>query len=189
LSIVGSITYNVTLFAGVILSGLALDSDGITPVPNCWITLYDPISQHDYDSSSNSMGYYEITAPEGDYILDAHPPKRPGGPLQYIPYQDRDFTLVSDTYKSIVFETGYVVSGFVSDSQHRPIAGAWVSAYYQPTGRVYGAYTNSIGYYEFVAPPGIYVFDIWPPPGSTSTHFQKTDFVIEGPVEFDANLP
>ena len=64
----------ITLRHGFTVAGYVFAPDGSTPVPGCWISLYDTNTRQLFGAWTDRDGHYSILAPAGTYILDVWPP-------------------------------------------------------------------------------------------------------------------
>jgi hypothetical protein len=169
----------------MIVGGAVYASDGFTPVVNAWISLHDEVNKKDYGMYTDTHGAYTILAPMGTYIFDAWPPEG----SRFIHYQESNFTLTGDVTRTLVLRVGFMISGYVFSPDHSTIVpGCWVSLFDPATKEVFGAWTDSSGYYAFLAPPGTYILDVWPPGDSYYQHLKISGISIESDTREDLNL-
>ena len=127
---------------------------------------------------SNQSGYNEIHPPAGTYYINVWPPFDGN----YIRYDEPSFNVNSDTSKNITLNSGYKISGFLSDSSGAPVVGAVV--FFNNYGS--GWFSTSADYYFLSAPAGTYTIDANPRVGTYSgptTSFQtyyEYNFVVVG---------
>ena len=107
---------------------------------------------------SDSLGYYEISAPAGTYHVNVWPPFD----SHYINYDEPEFTVTSDMTKNITLQSGYKVSGYISDTSGNPVVGAVVLL--DNFGS--GWFSNSEGYYFLSVPAGTYTINAHPRTGN-----------------------
>ncbi len=150
------ITKNITLTAGIKLSGYIKDVTG-TPIMGA-IGFLDQYYTGWY---SNSSGYYFITAPAGTYTLKLE--ARTGPTFQT--FNEFNVVLNQNNIKNIVIGDPsnlptYEISGYISDANGRGISGAKINfgVYY-----VTSATSDSTGYYKSSAPSGTYHIQVLPP--------------------------
>ncbi len=155
------------------VSGYILDSNG-KGVSNANVVFNVPtIVPSIY---SNQSGYYEIHPPAGTYHIDVWPPFDGN----YISYDEPSFNVNSDISKNITLNSGYKISGYISDSLGAPVVGAVV--FFNNYGS--GWFSTSSGYYFLSAPAGTYTIDAHPRVGTYSgptTSFQtyyEYNFVV-----------
>jgi hypothetical protein len=106
-------------FASFKISGYILDSNGqgigganiIFNVPDIVPSVI-----------SDSSGYYVISAPAGTYHVNVWPPFD----SNYIYYGEPGFVVESNMNKNITLDSGYKVSGYITDSSGAPVIGASV---------------------------------------------------------------
>jgi outer membrane protein assembly factor BamB len=116
---------------------------------------------------SDSSGHYVISAPAGTYHVNVWPPFD----SHYINYDEPGFTVGSDMTKNITLQSGYKVSGYISDSSGKPVIGAVVLL----DNFCSGWFSNSEGYYFLSVPAGTYTINAHPRTGNyysgTTTDF------------------
>ncbi len=114
---------------------------------------------------SNASGYYELSAPEGTYILGVWPPFD----SNYMNYAESGFVVNSDVSKNITLETGIKVSGYITSESGTPVLGA--SVHFSTNGGYYGSgyFTNQAGYYFINVPAGTYTITAYPRTGNYTT--------------------
>lgn len=136
------------------ISGYILDSDGngisganiIFNVPDVVPSVY-----------SDASGYYVISAPAGTYHVNVWPPFD----SNYIYYDEPAFVVDSDVTKNITLNSGYKVSGYITDSSGTPVVKAVVSL----NNFLCGWYSTYSGYYFVTAPAGTYTLNARPANG------------------------
>jgi hypothetical protein len=106
---------------------------------------------------SDASGYYVISAPAGTYHVNVWPPFD----SHYINYDEPGFVVGSDMTKNITLQSGYKVSGYISDSSGKPVVGAVVLL--DDFGS--GWFSNSVGYYFLSVPAGTYTINAHPRTG------------------------
>jgi hypothetical protein len=157
------------------VSGYILDSNG-KGVSNANVVFNVPTIVSSV--FSNQSGYYEIHPPVGTYHINVWPPFDGN----YISYDEPSFNVNSDISKNITLNSGYKISGFLSDSSGAPVVGAVV--FFNNYGS--GWFSTSTGYYFLSAPAGTYTIDAHPRVGTysgTTTSFQtyyEYNFVVNG---------
>jgi hypothetical protein len=146
------LVHGSTLFK---ISGYILDSDdhGIAGA-NIIFNVPDIVPSVHSDSS----GYYEISAPAGTYHVNVWPPFD----SNYINYDEPGFVVGSDVTKNITLQSGYKVSGYISNSSGAPVVGAVVLL--DNFGS--GWFSNSEGYYFLSVPAGTYTINAHPRTGN-----------------------
>ena len=144
------------------ISGYILDSDGngvaganiIFNVPDIVPSVY-----------SDASGYFAISAPAGTYHVNVWPPFD----SNYIYYDEPAFVVASDVTKNITLNSGYKISGYITDSSGTPVIKAVVSL----NNFLCGWYSTYSGYYFVTAPAGTYTLKAGP---TTSPVQDVTDF-------------
>ncbi|HEX9262666.1 MAG TPA: carboxypeptidase-like regulatory domain-containing protein, partial [Candidatus Bathyarchaeia archaeon] len=150
------------------ISGYILDANGhgigganvIFNVPSTVPSVYSDFS-----------GYYGISAPAGTYHINVWPPFD----SNYVYYDEQMFGVGSDKSKNITLNSGYKISGYISDSSGTPVKNAIVSL----NNYLSGWFSKDNGYYFVTAPAGAYKLSVTPRFGYN--HFQsyyEHDFVI-----------
>jgi outer membrane protein assembly factor BamB len=137
------------------ISGYVLDANGhgieganiIFNVPEIVPSVY-----------SDASGHYVISAPAGTYHVNVWPPFD----SHYINYDEPGFVVGSDMTKNITLQSGYKVSGYISDSSGKPVVGAVVLL--DDFGS--GWFSNSVGYYFLSVPAGTYTINAHPRTGN-----------------------
>jgi hypothetical protein len=137
------------------ISGYILDSDGhgvaganiIFNVPDIVPSVY-----------SDSSGYYVISAPAGTYHVNVWPPFD----SNYIYYDEHSFVVGPDITKNITLNSGYKVSGYITNSSGNPVVGAVVLL----NNYCSGWFSNSSGYYFLSVPAGTYTITAHPRTGN-----------------------
>ena len=154
------------------ISGYILDSNGIGIASAMIIFNVPTIVPSVY---SDVSGYYEINAPAGTYHVNVWPPFD----SNYIYYDEPALVVGSDIAKNITLNTGYKVSGYITDESGNPVKDAIVSVgtYYS------GWFSNYVGYYFLSAPAGTYNLRVAPRSGySHFTVYYEYDFVVDGNI-------
>ncbi|MBN1357864.1 PQQ-binding-like beta-propeller repeat protein, partial [Candidatus Bathyarchaeota archaeon] len=108
--------------------------------------------------TSDASGYYVISAPAGTYHVNVWPPFD----SNYINYDEPGFTVTSDMTKNITLQSGYKVSGYITDTSGNPVVGAVVSLDNYGS----GWFSNSSGYYFLSVPAGTYTITAHPRTGN-----------------------
>ena len=125
--------------------------------------------------TSNS-GYYETYGPSGTYHLNVWPPFD----SNYIDYDQPGFVVASDVTKNITLNTGFKVSGYITDNSGTPVTGACIFL----NGYGSGWFSTSSGYYFVAVPAGTYTINAHPRVGtyqSPTTSFPtyyECDFTV-----------
>jgi outer membrane protein assembly factor BamB len=127
---------------------------------------------------SDSSGYYEIFAPAGTYHVNVWPPFD----SNFMSYGESGFVVESDKTKNITLNSGYKVSGYITDSSGTPIVRAVVAL----DNFFCGWYSTYSGYYFVTAPAGTYTLTARPAKGPRDV----TDFspYYEYNVVVDGNI-
>jgi outer membrane protein assembly factor BamB len=107
---------------------------------------------------SDSSGHYVISAPAGTYHVNVWPPFD----SHYINYDEPGFTVGSDMTKNMTLQSGYKVSGYISDASGKPVVGAVVLL--DNFGS--GWFSNSEGYYFLSVLAGTYTINAHPRTGN-----------------------
>jgi protocatechuate 3,4-dioxygenase beta subunit len=128
--------------------------------------------------SSNSSGYYVITAPAGTYHINVWPPFD----SNFIDYDQPGFVVGSDTTKNITLPSGFKVSGYISDSSGAPVTGAVVLLNNFGS----GWFSNYMGYYFLSVPAGTYTINAHPRTGYNYSS-PTTDFPTYYEYNFAVN--
>lgn len=95
------VTRTIVLRSGFVVAGYVLAPDRTTPVPGCWVSLYDPNTREVFGSWSDANGYYTFLAPSGTYILNVWPP----GDSRYQHLKISGMTIQSDTHLDLNLTT------------------------------------------------------------------------------------
>ena len=161
------------------ISGYILDSDGngvaganiIFNVPDIVPSVY-----------SDASGYFAISAPAGTYHVNVWPPFD----SNYIYYDEPAFVVASDVTKNITLNSGYKISGYITDSSGTPVIKAVVSL----NNFLCGWYSTYSGYYFVTAPAGTYTLNARPANGpQDATNFSpygESNIVVNS--NFDKNI-
>ncbi|TRO54697.1 hypothetical protein E2P63_00765, partial [Candidatus Bathyarchaeota archaeon] len=136
------------------ISGYVLDEDG-NGIEGAHIIFNVP--EIVPSATSDLSGYYEITAPAGTYHVNVWPPFD----SNYISYDESGLTVGSDITKNITLQSGYKVSGWISDTSKNPVVGAVVLLGDHGS----GWFSNSSGYYFLSVPAGTYTITAHPRTG------------------------
>jgi len=158
----GNLAKNITVestASSFKISGYVLDSDGhgigganiIFNVPSIVPSVY-----------SDSSGHYVISAPAGTYHVNVWPPFD----SVYINYDEPGLVVGSDIAKNMTLNSGYKVSGYISDSSGTPVTGAAVLLGNSVNTFGSGWFSNYMGYYFLNVPAGIYTIDAHPRTGN-----------------------
>ncbi|MGA2682841.1 MAG: carboxypeptidase regulatory-like domain-containing protein [Candidatus Bathyarchaeia archaeon] len=119
---------------------------------------------------TDSSGYYETYGPSGTYHMNVWPPFD----SKYTDFDQPTFEVAADVSKNVTLNTGFKVSGYISDLSGAPVVGACFFLYYGSCWYGSGYFSNSAGYYFVAVPPGTYRIDAHPRVGtyqSTTTNF------------------
>jgi outer membrane protein assembly factor BamB len=127
---------------------------------------------------SGASGYYSISAPAGTYHVNVWPPFD----SNYINYDEPRFVVGSDMTKNITLQSGYKVSGYISDSSGNPVVGAVVLLDNYGS----GWFSNSVGYYFLSVPAGTYTITAHPRTGDYYSG-PTTDFPTYYEYNFTVN--
>ena len=128
--------------------------------------------------TSDASGYYVISAPAGTYHVNVWPPFD----SNYVNYDEPGFTVVSDMTKNITLQSGYKVSGYITDTSGNPVVGAVVLLDNYGS----GWFSNSSGYYFLSVPAGIYTITAHPRTGDYYSG-PTTDFPTYYEYNFTVN--
>ena len=104
----------------------------------------------------------------GTYHMNVWPPFD----SSYIRYDQSGFVVASDVTKNVILNTGYKISGIISDSSGVPVVGACVFL----NGSGSGWFSTSSGYYFVAVPAGTYTINAHP----------RTDGYSSGVTQFPA---
>jgi hypothetical protein len=156
------------------ISGYILDSDG-QGMAGAYIIFNVPDI---VPSVSDSSGYYVISAPAGTYHINVWPPFD----SNFINYDEPGFVVGSDMTKNITLQSGYKVSGYISDSSGTPVVGAVVLL----DNFCSGWFSNSAGYYFLSVPAGTYTIIAHPRTGNYYSG-PTTDFPTYYEYNFTVN--
>lgn len=173
----GSLLVNITPFgfaqSSFKISGYILDSDGngvsganiIFNVPSIVPSVY-----------SDSLGYYEIIAPEGIYHVNVWPPFD----SNFIYYDEPRLVVASDITKNITLNSGYKLSGYIFDESGQPVKDGIVAL----GNYISGWFSTYYGYYFATAPSGTYNINARPRAGySHFTSYYEYNFILDGNIE------
>lgn len=125
---------------------------------------------------SDSSGYYEVFAPQGTYHINVWSPFD----SSFVFYDEPDFVVESSVTKNISLESGYKVSGYISDFSGAPVADGIVVI----GGFSSGWFSDFDGYYFVGVPAGTY--NVTVKPRSGSAHFPdyfESNFVVNDDTE------
>ena len=132
------------------ISGYILDENG-NGIESAHITFNAPPIP---SITSDPSGYYAVSVPAGTYRVNVWPPFD----SKYINYDEIGFVVESDMTKNITLQSGYKVSGYISDSLGNPVVGAVVLLDNYGS----GWFSNSAGYYFLNVPAGTYTINAHP---------------------------
>ncbi len=108
-------------------------------------------------TTSDSFGFYSMTAPVGTYRIVAG-----GASAGGLTYSEVNIYLNGDITKDITLVPSFAISGYVFDSSGHTVAGA-ISSVHNSTWSVPVTTTDGLGRYTIYAPAGTYTFVMWPP--------------------------
>jgi outer membrane protein assembly factor BamB len=128
--------------------------------------------------TSGASGFYSISAPAGTYHVNVWPPFD----SNYINYDEPSFVVGADMTKNITLQSGYKVSGYISDSLGNPVVGAVVLLDNYGS----GWFSNSAGYYFLNVPAGTYTINAHPRTGDYYSG-PTTDFPTYYEYNFTVN--
>jgi hypothetical protein len=156
------------------ISGYILDSSG-HGVADAYI-IFNNVSTPRV--STDNSGYYVMPAPAGTYHINVWPPFD----SNFINYDEPGFTVGLDMTKNITLQSGYKVSGYISDSSGKPVIGAVVLL----DNFCSGWFSNSEGYYFLSVPAGTYTINAHPRTGNYYSG-PTTDFPTYYEYNFTVN--
>lgn len=159
------------------ICGYILNSDG-QPIGGADIIFNVPQTVPGY--VTNASGYYEMNAPAGTYHVNVWPPYN----SHYLNYDESAYTVNSDTTRNITLQTGYKVSGYVTNATGAPMVGAVV--FLDNYGS--GYFTNSQGYYFLAVPTGTYRIDAHPRIGTFQGPTSQFLTYIENDFQVTADI-
>ncbi len=136
------------------ISGYILDENG-NGIEGAHITFNAPPIP---SVTSGPSGYYVVSAPAGTYRVNIWPPFD----STYINYDELGFVVESYMTKNITLQSGYRVSGYITDSSGSPVIGAAVLLDNYGS----GWFSNSSGYYFLNVPAGTYTLTARPRTGN-----------------------
>jgi outer membrane protein assembly factor BamB len=128
--------------------------------------------------TSTPSGYYAISAPAGTYHVNVWPPFD----SNYINYDETGFTVESNMTKNITLQSGYKVSGYITNSSGNPVVGAAVLLDNYGS----GWFSNASGYYFLNVPAGTYTLTARPRTGNYYSG-PTTDFPTYHEYNFTVN--
>lgn len=169
----GLAQYNPAQYYSFKISGYILDSDG-NGIAGAMIIFNVP--QIVPAVLSDSSGYYVIYAPIGTYHVNVWPPFD----SNYISYDEPELAVRSGITKNITLDSGYKVSGYITDSSGAPIVKAVVSM----DNFFCGWYSKYSGRYFVTAPAGTYTLRARPANGpqdvSDFLPYSESNVVVNG---------
>lgn len=80
------------------VQGYVFAPDGTTPLPGCWVSVYDVTLDISWGSWTSPRGYYNFSTVAGVYVLDVWPPSTSP---DYAHYQEVDFTVWGNIAKNV----------------------------------------------------------------------------------------
>ena len=134
-------------------SGYVLDSNG-NGVAGAQVNFNGVIP----NAATDTKGYYTTTAPAGTYQIYVWPPFD----SNYVNYAESGIVVSGNILRNLTLQTGFKVSGYITDSSGSPMVGA--SVLFKSGSQVYGSgwYSKSNGYYYISVPAGTYTIDAHP---------------------------
>lgn len=121
------------------------------------------------------LGHYMISAPIGNYNINVWPPFD----SNYLSYGETGFIVNSNITKNITLNTGYKVSGYLTDASGAPIRGALVSLNQYHC----GWYSKTDGKYFVTVPAGTYALMIQPKTGPIFTIYTEANFTVNQDIQ------
>jgi 4-amino-4-deoxy-L-arabinose transferase-like glycosyltransferase len=79
------------------LQGYIFAPGGTSPVPKCWVSLYDAAFDVSYGSWTDERGYYNFTTNSGTFVFDVWPPPT----SYYAHYQETNFIVSGSITKNV----------------------------------------------------------------------------------------
>jgi hypothetical protein len=164
LSLANDTTINISLSAGVILSGKVSNqsSQGI-PLVDLNVT-NSATQQRLFTPSDNTdaSGNYALVIPAGTYDIDFNTPTG----TRYVAKLLSNQVITSDKTLNVILSTGFYVSGKVSDPLSSGVASVRIGADYTYTGQeqlITNKLTDGAGNYQIVLPSGLFRLSFDPP--------------------------
>jgi len=146
---------NIKLEFGFILSGRITDNKG-KPVANTWISANPTSGGQSEGGRASSDGNYRIKLAAGTYTLKIYPPEDRKLPRQTV----SDVEVKEDLKLDIKLESGFTLSGLITNPDGEPITYAHVIARENTTGQEgYGSPAKD-GFYSIVLMPGTYTVQL-----------------------------
>jgi len=127
---------------------------------------------------TDSSGYYQTSGSSGTYHMNVWPPFD----SSYISYDKPVVVISSDSTINVTLNTGYKVSGYITDSSGVPVVGACVFL----SGNGSGWFSTSAGYYFVAIPTGNYTINAHPRTDSYSSSatqfpaYYEYNFTVNG---------
>jgi hypothetical protein len=122
---------------------------------------------------SDSSGYYAIYAPAGKYHISVWPPFD----SHFINYDEEEYTVTSDATKNITLNSGYKVSGYITNTLGEPVKDGIVSL----NNYLSGWFSKDSGYYFVCVPAGTYKLTANPRSGYHHfSNYYESNFVVNG---------
>lgn len=130
---------------------------------------------------TDATGYYAVYAPAGVYRINVLPPYD----SNYIFYDLQGYVVGgADAVKNIVLQTGYKISGYITDSNGTPVQGALVTL----NGFTTGWTSNYMGYYFVNVPAGTYRLSIVPSEGYSYPSYYEYNVTVNGDLTKNVQL-
>jgi hypothetical protein len=188
--VAGDRTLDVTLEAGVLLSGRVTEPDGAAAT-DVDIDLRDGVTGEKIflaNNSTDEAGDYTVAAPTGTFELRFEPPR--GSP--YVAVRVPDYVIAGDQVRDQQLETGSRVSVIVRDPDGLPVVGADIDVERPTTGEVVFTPhddTDATGTAVAVLPAGSYRIEVEPPVGSLLGPAVAENVVVSGDRTVELQLP
>ena len=160
------VTLDVILEQGYIISGYVRDEQGIG-ILDIDLNVYDQITGVKLftpSDNTNDSGYYDVVVPAGTYRI-RYQYRGEDEDARYVPIELENVVVTTDTTINVVLESGYYVSGTVTDLEDNPVVDADLDAENSETGeKIFtpGDNTNDQGEYQLLLPPGTYDINVNP---------------------------
>jgi protocatechuate 3,4-dioxygenase beta subunit len=121
---------------------------------------------------TDNSGYYQVSAPAGTYHVYVWPPFD----SSYISFEQKEFVVNADKVQNVTLNSGYKLSGYITDSVGKPVSGAIVEM-----GEFFNGYYSTVsGYYYVVGQPGTYTLLAHPKTGVSFATYTENNFVFSG---------
>jgi outer membrane protein assembly factor BamB/protocatechuate 3,4-dioxygenase beta subunit len=176
-----NLVHNITLQAGLIVSGYVLDPNG-TVVPNEAVNFYN--SNYSTGTISNSSGYFSVVVPTGTYTI-SHYLSTEGNTVSYMMF---GVVVSGNMVLNVTIPSGYLVSGYVLAPNGTGATNAHIQ-FYNETWSIYYTITNSSGYYSLTVPSG--TFNVYTSPPYESNLLSQGVFgvVVSGNMVLNVTIP